>query len=86
VTKQQEELQKANAEQRQPICLFCQKPLDKVVEQTDLIYWVWDQRCQRYHMSVEPAPLDEIWHAGCKAKLAIEPEKGNIEKALGIRY
>jgi hypothetical protein len=46
---QMEELQLAAIEGRQPRCIYCEKPLDTIVQtQYDRIKWTWDAKARQY--------------------------------------
>ena len=46
----EEEFELAKAERRQPRCIYCGKPLDRVVEvQSTVIIWTWNAKEKRYY-------------------------------------
>ena len=63
---QTEEFAKALKENRQPICVGCGKPLDRVIQhQYEDIGWEWDEDEEQFVKAAEDGGADKPYHAAC---------------------
>lgn len=65
---QEQEMALAYKQKSQPICVYCNKPLDEVrQEQNDDIVWKWDERLRQHEKSTDgtvEAPLSGLRQRG----------------------
>lgn len=63
---QLEEFQKALQEKRQPICVNCNKPLDKITQYLmEWVDWTWDEQSKRYVKGEGSGDAESPIHEGC---------------------
>lgn len=66
---QQEEFDKAFKEKRQPYCIYCEKPLDRVQETQEVdLYWNWDVKKKKYIKGQGDGCSNKPYCANCEAK------------------
>ena len=66
---QKEEFDKAFKEKRQPYCLFCEKPLDRIEETQGVsLYWDWDVKTKKYIKGEGDGYSDKPYCAACETK------------------
>lgn len=72
---QEEEMKLAVGEKRQPICVYCNHPLDTVIEYQDArIVWTYSKELKTYLKDSSDGDADEPYHMcrqcknGCEAK------------------
>ncbi len=66
IKTQQQELEQAVVEQRQPLCLGCQRPLDVVRQMVPTYHtWAWDRIASRYQKHEAFGDAQTAYHAAC---------------------
>lgn len=66
---QEEEMKLAKEEKRQPFCVHCTKPLDRISQtQYEFIDWEWDRKRKRYCVKTVGGDSDKPFCANCEAK------------------
>lgn len=66
---QQEEFDKANKENRQPYCISCEKPLDRIEETQDVdLHWDWDDKKKKYIKGEDDGCSNKPYCAKCETK------------------
>ena len=88
---QAQELADAAKEHRQPICVYCKKPLDVVAQtQYEYILWVWNETDGLFHKSDSSfdgtGDADKPYHQGCEAQDNDFVESGEATHILGLEY
>ena len=64
----EEEFELAKKEGRQPRCVHCGKPLDRVEEtQLDFITWIWDKKTMSYIKQPPAGDTETPYCANCGA-------------------
>ena len=85
--RQLAELEVAVREQRQPICVYCEQPLDCIGQvQPTTFYWVWDEETKQYYKDEELGDSDKPYCTNCDAADWDLIESGEATKALGLEY
>jgi hypothetical protein len=86
---QLEELEEAAAEQRQPICVWCKQPLQRI-EQTfyEYVVFEWDDNQKKYvKLIAQPSgDCDKPYHVSCGATDWDFIESGDATAKLGLTY
>ncbi len=60
---QEEEMKLAIQEKRQPICVYCNHPLDTLIEYQDTrIVWTYDKELKRYLKDDNDGDADKPFH------------------------
>ncbi len=66
---QEEEMKLAAEEKRQPICVYCNHPLDTVIEYQDTgIVWTYSKHLRKYLKDDTDGDADEPYHICSKCK------------------
>ena len=56
-------------QKRQPVCVYCEKPLDKILQtQYEIIEWDWDKNLKKYVKEERDGDSDKPYHASCGAE------------------
>jgi len=64
-----EEFKLATAEGRQPRCIHCGQPLNRVEEtQLDFLAWVWNEETKQYDKQPSSGDSDKPYCANCGTK------------------
>lgn len=65
---QVKEMEHAFDEGRQPNCIYCSKPLDRIAQtQYDRISWEWNKKLNLYIKVSSCGDSDKPYHPGCGA-------------------
>lgn len=66
---QGDEMERALKENRQPMCVYCNKPLDRICQtQHDYITWEWRVELKKY-VKLEPdGDSDAPYHMDCTSR------------------
>ena len=84
---QAQELADAAKKKRQPICVYCEKPLDVVIQtQYDYIYWTWSDEEKMFMKTNGEGGADKPEHGGCGARDWDFIESGEATSILGLEY
>ena len=68
IMTQEKEMELALNEGRQPNCVFCNKPLDRIVQtQYDRISWDWNRKLRLYIKVSSCGDSDKPCHPACGA-------------------
>jgi len=66
---QQEEFDKAFKEKRQPFCVYCEKPLDKIQETQEVdLYWKWNAKTRKYVKGEGDGCSNKPYCTACETK------------------
>lgn len=67
---QEDEMALALKESRQPLCVYCERPLDRVMQtQYNFIEWKWDSSLRKYVKQEPDADSDASYHPECQTKV-----------------
>lgn len=84
---QNQEYADALQEGRQPLCIWCEKPLDKICQtQYDYLVWVWDAKAKRYTKDDSGADSDKPYHYGCETGDWEFLGESDAAEALGLTF
>ncbi len=62
---QEEEMALALEQKRQPVCVYCRKPLGEIRQpQSEDVVWKWDKRLRRYQKSSD-GTAERPYHPAC---------------------
>jgi hypothetical protein len=62
---QEQEMENALKQNRQPLCVYCNKPLDEIrQEQNEDIVWKWDKQLKQYKKSSD-GTAEKPYHPAC---------------------
>jgi hypothetical protein len=66
---QEEEMRLASRKGRQPFCVYCQKPLDRI-NHTQFVFidWVWDKEKKKYIICSGDGDAEKPYCANCGVK------------------
>ena len=74
-------------EQRQPICLGCQRPLDVVRQMVPTYHtWAWDHATNRFQKHEAFGDAQTPYHAACNQEDVAFVESGAATTDLGLVY
>jgi hypothetical protein len=80
---QEEEMKLAYETKRQPICVYCCHPLDKIVEKQDHdIVWTYDKALKQYKKSEEGVGQKPYHDCGMCADRCSAEDWGYIDEKL----
>lgn len=66
---QEDEMAFALKENRQPLCVYCEKPLDKIFQtQEEIIEWNWNKNLRKYIKQERDGNSDRPYHHSCGAE------------------
>jgi hypothetical protein len=66
---QDQEMALAFNQKRQPMCVYCEKPLDRILQtQYENIGWEWDGKMKKYIKQECGGDSDKPYHSSCGAE------------------